>query len=231
MGKEADQTLQDYIRFNRPEHVFRQLNFMQFVSDPEFRVTGKLTRTLNDLFGDDLVPTIETIREIYLPFFDVGEEGILRKGVSWVRSHYKEFIDVGIGSRVSSLPVEVLLFYHTLHFLPTFSPQASRQGGAEYNVSVAFIPGSQSFKDDIHRLTLSFYDKVKYGLGYEEGSKRFNPTLYSTSLTMRRLTDLFWKDQDIADKLESADYLTWEMLKRYYIELKRRSYSSTGAFL
>lgn len=160
------------------------------------------------------------------------ERGVfLRKGINWVRSHNKEFRDVGVGGRGSPLPFEVLLFFHTLHFFEAFSPEANRQGEAEYNVPVAFAPGSRSFRDDIHRLTLPFYDKVKYGLGYEEGSKRFNPSLYSSSLILRRLIDLFWKDQDIADKLESADYLTCEMLKRYFIGLKRRTYLSTGESL
>lgn len=79
MRKETSEALAEYIRFNRLERVFSQLNFMQFVSDPEFKITGKPTRTLNDFFGEDLVPTIETIREIYLPFFDAGEGSFFKE--------------------------------------------------------------------------------------------------------------------------------------------------------
>ena len=225
MGKEdkGSGSLQSYTKANWPKSFSDQMNFMYLVPDPEFNIVGSPTRTILQFFDEDFVSTVRVIRKLYLPFKiqdQVGDD-LLTAGYEWVQKNTKEFEEASLKSDPSKLPIEVLIFYLTLHFPVAFMPRGVRRFDPENNVPVAFNPNEESFRPDIHRLTLPFYDKLKFMPG--EHGKKLNPETYSTSRSLRLIKQFFRSGGEGIESLESADVLTYGLIQNYWIKLRLRA--------
>lgn len=216
--------LDEYIRMNTDFIPVVQLLMSGVWKEaaPKFELTGMPTRTLTQVFGEDFEPTISLIRKIYIPFYNAGERDTLTWAVNWVRKNRKEFGKVGIGDvGYEKIPIQVLLFYHTLCYMTAFGDGVGVKDPGEYRVPVAFRPDDPDFEKDIRRLTLAEYDKFRL-LGLAMNKKANSSEVNSTSRSMYLMTRFFWSGGEDEYAIEAADLVTLNIFGGYFLALKSR---------
>lgn len=224
MAEIVSGALDEYIRVNTDFIPVAQL-LMASVWEkarPKFELTGMPTRTLAQVFGEDLVPAIDLIRRIHIPFYDSDQLDVLTWAVNWVRENRKEFDKVGIGGGgYEKIPVQVLLFYHTLGYMTAFGDGVGVKDAKEYRVPVAFGPDDPDFEKDIRRLTLPEYDRFRL-MGLAMNKKANSSEANSTSRILYLMTRFFWSGGEDEYALEAADLVTMNIFGSYFLSLKSR---------
>ncbi len=191
---------------------------------PEFKLEGKPTRTLPQVFGEDFVPTVSLMRKIYVPFYTAAEYDTLMWSFNWVNKNKKDFdktVLKGVG--FENIPIQVLLFWHTLSLLTLFEDGVGMKDEREYRVPVAFSPDNSDFGRDIRSLTLPYYDNLR-GQRLAMGKPANYIDINSTSRFAYLMTRFFWSGGDEYDEyaIESADIVTRNIFTGYFLALKSR---------
>ncbi|MCH7730141.1 hypothetical protein IID21_01265 [Patescibacteria group bacterium] len=170
--------------------------------------------------GEDFMPTVGFLREIYVPNHDISELSGVKRAAEWVLMNPVEFSKAGIaGYDFDNLPKEVYAYHNTLGFLIEFSDILSSYPKEDLDVQVAFVVGTKDWKNDIRLSTLKLYERLKYG-PYEMG-KRHDPKSTSTSRTMSILSEFFLSGGR-ERRVEASDLLVWQMMVNYWTALNRR---------
>ena len=226
MSKVESDAVQIYIKTGTNFVPVVQLQMVDVLNQatPEFNLKGIPTRTLPQVFGEDFVPTVGLMRRIYVPFYTAAEYDTLMWSFNWVSKNRKNFdktVLKGVG--FENIPVQVLLFWHTLSLLTLFEDGVGMKDEREYRIPVAFSPDNFDFGRDIRSLTLPYYDNLR-GQGLAMGKPANYKDINSTSRFAYLMTRFFWSGGDENDEyaIEAADIVTRNIFVGYFLALKSR---------
>lgn len=150
-------------RPKRPTGCIVQENFFDMIPGPDFPVLGLPSRSRQQFWREDVLPTTNLLRRIYVPGYQHENEVLLEQVWEWLMIDENKLL-VKDGSLrdpevLRKLPPSVVINYQTALFF--LMEGDFKQTGGICEAFVAYAPRTDDWENDVRRITFDYVSKLK----------------------------------------------------------------------
>ena len=201
------------------DYAFQE-NFFNIVEHPGCEILGIPTRSRQDFWREDVLPTSILLRRIYVGNYQSEEGGVLEWIWQWLKDDDNSTLikegSLGDSEVIDRLPHVVILNYSTTFFFTM--EDDFKNSGMRQKVWVGFPPNLSDWENDVRGITIGDYEKL-WTRPFELGKMKHTESRDNSEAVSEKLKDF---DCSLIQRCERNGAVTWVLLMRYHLELVRR---------